>query len=483
MSPGWDARPFIASRHRTVLPDRGPVGSATMTIRLYDTARSEVVELQPREDNKVSFYACGPTVYDLPHLGHGRMMLVYDIFRRYLEYRGFNVHHVSNITDIEDKIINRSKESGVPFEEITTKYEAEWWAAMDRLNIKRPHDTPHATAYVEQMVALIQDLIDAGSAYETDDSIYFSPESVSDYGLLAHQSIDSLRAGARVERDEQKRAPVDFALWKKTDAASGEPVWNSPWGTGRPGWHTECVVMSLDILGEGFDIHAGGLDLCFPHHENERAQAVAWGKTFAKHWMHNGFIEMGGEKMSKSLGNFTTLTDMLNECDPRAYRLLVLRSHYRAPLEVTRDTISDAETAMQRLDDFARRFKDVVPSTAVDDSGAIRLFETTMDDDLDTPGAVAQLFGLVRQANAAADVGDESAARTHANAALVIAGALGLELKRESDAIDDATRELMEQRDAARAAKNWADADALRDALQSLGWTVEDTPEGTRVHR
>jgi cysteinyl-tRNA synthetase len=457
-----------------------------MTIRLYDTARSEVVELQTREPGKVSFYNCGPTVYDLPHIGHGRAMLVFDILRRYLEHRGFEVHQVANITDIEDKIINRSQESGVPYGEITAKYEGEWYSAMDRLGVQRPHDDPHATAYVEQMVELIQDLIDKGAAYETDDSVYFSPETVSDYGLLANQSIESLRAGARVEKDEQKRAPVDFALWKKVPASTGEPVWPSPWGDGRPGWHTECVVMSLGILGEGFDIHAGGLDLCFPHHENERAQAVAWGKTFATHWFHHGFIEMGGEKMSKSLGNFTTLTDMLNETDPRAYRLLVLRSHYRAPMEVTRETIKDAEAAIQRLDALVRRFPEA--RTAEPNFEEIERFQQHMDNDLDTPKGVSIMFGQVRLANVAADdelpgFGETPDWITAAATAWNIATTFGLVLEGASADVDDETRVLMQQRDDARAAKNWAAADDLRDRLQNMGWTVEDTAEGTRVHR
>jgi cysteinyl-tRNA synthetase len=290
-----------------------------------------------------------------------------------------------------------------------------------------------------------------------------------------------LRAGARVESDENKRAPIDFALWKKIDASTGEPVWPSPWGTGRPGWHTECVVMSLDLLGEGFDIHAGGLDLCFPHHENERAQAVAWGKEFATHWMHHGFIEMGGEKMSKSLGNFTTLTAMLDETDPRAYRLLVLRSHYRSPLEVTRDTIKDAETAMQRLDDFGRRFPYANVGNGASD--VLEEFHRLMDEDLDTPKAVALMFNTVREANGDADANNIEAADDKARAVFVMANTFGLMLKIESDAIDHEARVLMEQRDEARAAKDWAQADALRDKLQGLGWTVEDSPSGTRIHR
>jgi len=418
------------------------------------------------------------------------MVLTYDILRRYLEWRGVEVHHVSNITDIEDKIIKRANERGVSTEVITSQYEAEWYSAMDKLNVLRPNQDPHATAYVDQMVELITKLIDDGFAYETSDSVYFQPERVNGYGLLARQSIESLRTGARVEQDEAKQSPIDFALWKKTKDTDGnplagvpqEPSWASPWGNGRPGWHTECVVMSLDLLGDGFDLHAGGQDLAFPHHENERAQAVAAGKTFARHWMHNGFVEMGGEKMSKSLGNFTTLTDLLDRTDPRAYRMLVLRSHYRSPIEVTTETIADAEAALARLDDFARRF-----TSEIDDVGGdptvVETFNAHMENDLDTPQALAVIFTAVREANAGADAGETEAAFAKAKAVLEMTASVGIELKSAAGAMDDRTTELVRRRDEARATKDWAAADSLRNELQLLGWAVEDTSTGTRVHR
>lgn len=454
-----------------------------MDLRLYDTAKDEVVELAQREPGKVSIYACGPTVYDLPHIGHGRMVLTYDIFRRYLESQGIEVEHVSNITDIEDKIINRAKEQGVAPEVITTKYEAEWYAAMDRLGVLRPKHDPHATAYVGRMVELIEELLANGYAYETSDTIYFQPEKVKGYGLLAKQSVDSLRSGARVEQDEEKQSPIDFALWKKVSA--DEPHWESPWGPGRPGWHTECVVMSLDILGDGFDLHTGGQDLMFPHHENERAQAVALGKTFARHWMHNGFVEMGGEKMSKSLGNFTSLTDLLARTDPRAYRLLVLRSHYRSPIEVTPETIADAEAGLGRLDDFARRFfVEGANATEGDfEQSAVDSFNGHMNNDLDTPGAVADVFTLIREANADADAANTESAVKKARAVLVMCAAVGLFPKLTGDAIDDETASLITRRDEARASKNWSEADQLRSQLEALGWTVKDSPTGTQVHK
>ncbi|MGH9075774.1 MAG: class I tRNA ligase family protein, partial [Acidimicrobiales bacterium] len=258
-------------------------------LRLHDTATGQVADLVPREPGKLSMYVCGPTVYEAPHIGHGRAMLVHDLLRRYLEWCGVEVRHVSNVTDIDDKIIQRAAEEGRPPSAVAAEQEAAWWDAVDRLGVARPTDTPHATDYVEAMVEAVADLAAAGFAYETGDGVYLEVGRVDGYGLLARQPLESLRAGARVESAPEKRSPLDFALWKK--ARPGEPSWASPWGDGRPGWHTECVVMSLDLLGDGFDLHTGGLDLRFPHHENERAQAVALGRPFARYWMHHGMVE------------------------------------------------------------------------------------------------------------------------------------------------------------------------------------------------
>ena len=309
-------------------------------------------------------YVCGPTVYDMPHIGHGRANLTFDILRRYLSFTGLTVHHVANVTDVDDNIIKRAAELGRTESDVAAEFEARWWESMDALGDLRPHEIPHATQYIEDMVALVGELVSLGKAYETPDGVYLEVSKVDGYGLLAQQSLESLQVGARVEANEEKRSPLDFALWKK--AKEGEPSWDSPWGPGRPGWHTECVVMSLDLLGEGFDLHGGGQDLKFPHHENERAQAVADGRAFARHWMHNGWVEVEGTKMSKSLGNFTTLPDLLSRHDARAYRLLVLRAHYRSPIEVTPETLADAEKALARLDGLARRFPvaDLLAQTA-----------------------------------------------------------------------------------------------------------------------
>ena len=270
-------------------------------LRLHDTATGTLETITPVDGGPVRLYVCGPTVYGPPHIGHGRLTLVYDVLRRYLESMGTVVRHVSNVTDIDDKIINRANDEGRPWRDIAAECEEAWWSSMDRMGLAKPHETPHATDFVPEMVELIAELADKGAAYELDDGVYLSVAEVPSYGLLAQQSLDSLRAGARVEVVAGKRTPMDFVLWKKVKP--GEPSWPSPWGAGRPGWHTECVVMSLSLLGEGFELHGGGTDLKFPHHENERAQAVALGRQFAAHWMHTGMVEVGGEKMAKSVGN------------------------------------------------------------------------------------------------------------------------------------------------------------------------------------
>jgi cysteinyl-tRNA synthetase len=440
-------------------------------------------------------YVCGPTVYDVPHLGHGRMALVFDVLRRYLLFIGLDVHYVSNVTDVDDNIIKRAARDGLTESEVALEFEAQYWAAIDALGVLRPDDTPHATAYIEQMVALVTDLIGRGVAYETADGVYLNVEQIEGYGLLARQSLDSLRSGARVESTEEKRSPLDFAVWKK--AKEGEPSWESPWGAGRPGWHTECVVMSLDLLGDGFDLHGGGQDLAFPHHENERAQAVAEGRPFARHWVHNGWVVVEGEKMSKSVGNFTSLTDLLERSDGRAYRLLVLRSHYRSPIEVTAETVADAEKGLQRLDTVARRFglpdllaetgrgyvvEGEAPADAIEPN-ALLAFRSHMDNDLDTPGALARIFDLVSAAHSAADAGDEDQGRHLAQTAAALAAALGLALRGATSEIDPASAQVVAARDEARQARDFARADALRDELVALGWTVEDTPSGTAIRR
>ena len=459
-------------------------------LRLHDTACGEVVELRPSRPGELSLYVCGPTVYDVPHIGHGRSVLVYDVLRRFLEWGGLRVHHVSNVTDIDDNIIERARREGRSASEVAVDYERAWWDAVDGLGALRPTQAPRATEYVDRMVELVGRLFERGFAYEAPDGVYFASEQVEGYGLLARQPLDSLRAGARVEAGEGKRSPTDFALWKRS--RPGEPSWESPWGPGRPGWHTECVVMSLDLLGDGFDLHAGGLDLRFPHHENERAQAVALGHTFARHWMHHAFVEVAGQKMSKSLGNFTSLTDMLERADGRAYRLLVLQSHYRSPLEVTAGTVDRAVRSLRGLDNFGLRFADAFAAVAAGgspapheaDTGEVERFRQAMEDDLDTPAATSLLFDLVRRANAAADGGRGAEAGRLAAAAAVIMSALGLAPSLPApDAVPPEVTAALGRLDEARSRRDFATADAIRAELSAQGWTVENTPRGTRVRR
>jgi cysteinyl-tRNA synthetase len=408
--------------------------------------------------------------------------LVYDILRRYLEWSGLEVRLVSNITDIDDKIIDRANREGRPWEEITHKCEDVWFKAMGKLNVQRPTDVPHATDYVESMVEMIGELINRDNAYVTEDGVYLNVLNVPDYGLLAHQSLDDMLSGGgdrEVFGAGNKKNPADFALWKFSKP--GEPAWSSPWGDGRPGWHSECVVMSLDILGEGFDLHCGGMDLKFPHHENERAQAVALGKTFANHWMHNGFVvDTEGEKMSKSLGNVANLLDLLEHYDPRAYRLVLLQTHYRGPVRIGQDNIDASVNALAGLDSFAARTA-AVALGATPDPEVIAKFREFMDNDLDTSSSVALLFETVRRANAALDANDQSASSLAA-AVNEICRAFGLDLKQASDIPADIADKAAAL-DAARAAKDFATADALRTELTAAGWIVETNKAGTTVRR
>ena len=450
-------------------------------LNLHDTATGSVRELALREPGKVGIYLCGPTVYGPAHIGHGRATIVYDVLRRYLEWCGLEVRLVSNITDIDDAIINRANREGRSATEIAVNCEEMWFKAMGAVNVKRPNDVPHATAYVDQMVDMIASLVAKGSAYLVDDGVYLSVESVADYGLLTHQKLTDMLAGGG-DRDvfgaDNKRHPADFVLWKLSKP--GEPSWASPWGDGRPGWHSECVVMSLELLGEGFDLHCGGMDLKFPHHENERAQAVALGKRFANHWMHHNFVvDSENEKMSKSLGNVSNLLDLVEKFDQRAYRMVLLQGHYRSPVQVTLDNITAAEKALARLDSLARAAADL-PS-AEPDEHVLTTFRKRMDDDLDTPAATALLFETVTRVNVAINEGRMHDAASLWAALSSICEAVGLVLNAGGDEIPHDITARALALDAARAAKNFADADRLRSELQDAGYVVETTKDGTRV--
>ena len=458
-------------------------------IRLHDTLAREKVELVPRDPRRISIYVCGPTVYEVPHVGHGRAALVFDVVRRYLEWRGFDVDFVSNVTDVEDKIIARAAEESSTEPEVAQRYEAAYWADMDRLGVRRPDSLPRATAYIDRMVKLVGELVDAGRAYVVEgQGVYFDVAAFPEYGELAHRRLDDLlqSAGARVDVDERKRNPVDFALWKT--AKPGEPAWDSPWGKGRPGWHIECSAMSLDLLGEGFDIHGGGDDLIFPHHENERAQAQGAGHRFARYWIHNGMVMVGAEKMAKSLGNFTTLKDALDAHGPRAMRMAVLQTHYRSPVEIGDEQLSAAGEAVARLDALARRARvaGVRPDAPLDDTAADE-FRSAMDDDFGTPEAMAVVFRLARDTNLAIDDGELDRAASGVATVRELTGALGLELDdgaRETTGADEAEIDaLVRQRDRAREQRDFEAADRIRAELAARGVTLEDTPTGTVWHR
>jgi cysteinyl-tRNA synthetase len=456
-------------------------------VRIRDTLLRDTVELVPRDPGKLSVYVCGPTVYDVPHIGNARTAVVFDVIRRYLEWAGFDVTFVSNVTDVEDKIIARAAEQGRTEPDLAAEYEAVYFDLMDRLNVKRADHRPHATEYIDRMLVLIGELVASGHAYVVpDQGVYFDVAGFDHYGELSHRTMAELResAGARVEVDEAKRSPMDFALWKA--AKPGEPAWDSPWGKGRPGWHIECSAMSLDILGEGFDLHGGGNDLMFPHHENERAQSESAGHSFARHWIHSGMVTIADEKMSKSLGNIVSVDDALAQYGGAAFRLAVLQSHYRRSMDLGPAELDAAAKGVDRLQSLVRRATaaGVDAETAPLDGPTVEQFRAAMDDDFNTPNAMAAVFDAAARANRAIDDGDREAAAVLVRTVLELTGALGLDLRRATSSADDAeVDELVRQRDAARAGKDFATADELRDQLAARGVQLEDTPGGTVWHR
>ncbi len=466
-------------------------------IQLYDTLTMKVQPLAQRDPGKVSFYACGPTVYDHPHLGHARQALTYDVLRRYLEWRGIEVHHVANVTDIDDNIINRANKEGLTEPQVAAQWEAVYIEAMDELDILHPHDRPHATEFVDQMVAFIETLMDNGSAYATDSGVYLRVRSIPGYGDLVHRSFDELAegSGARVEVDEFKEDPLDFALWKS--AKPDEPTWPSPWGPGRPGWHIECVAMSLGILGDGFDLHGGGDDLVFPHHTNERAEAIAAGRPFAQHWLHNAMLNVGGEKMAKSQGNFRTVRDLLDEhpLNARALRLLLLQTHYRKTMEVNAEVMAQARAGIERIDAMVRRAAaaGISLDSTERDPESLEAFSAAMDNDLGTPEAVAVIFDTVRRANTALDASrtsDTATAAVLVATVIDLASALGIRVggppsttSASGSTDDEEIQALVAARSAARETRDFAEADRLRAELTALGIVVEDTPTGSTWHR
>ena len=459
-------------------------------MQIYNTMSRRKEELVPLVPGKISMYACGPTVYDFFHIGNARPFIVFDTLRRYLEYRGYEVTFVQNFTDIDDKMIRRANEEGTTVKELGDRFIREYFVDADALGVKHASVNPRATEHIGEIIALVEKLIEKGHAYPADNGdVYFAVRSFPGYGKLSGQNIDDLENGARVDPTEQKRDPLDFALWK--GEKPGEPSWDSPWGKGRPGWHIECSAMSMSILGESFDIHGGGQDLIFPHHENEIAQSeAATGKPFANYWMHNGYINNNDKKMSKSLGNFFTVRDIAKEYDLQTVRMFMLSVHYRNPVNFARDLIEQADTALKRLHTARERLEEAqrVETTGDDPAFIASLktfkerFDAAMDDDLNTADAIGVLFDLAHACNTFVTVPRGGIAIDAAKELFDrLTDVLGLTPKAKEHTVADEALALLEERQAARKAKNFARADAIRDELKALGYAVEDTPQGPKL--
>lgn len=468
-------------------------------MKLFNTLTRRKEEFVPLEEGKVKMYVCGPTVYNLIHIGNARPMIVFDTVRRYMEYKGYEVNFVSNFTDVDDKIIKKAIEEGVSAEEISSRYIAECKKDMEGMNVKPATTHPLATQEIDGMIEMIQTLVDKGYAYAAKDgTVYFRVKKFKEYGKLSHKNLDDLQSGFRslqVSGEEQKEDPLDFVLWKPKK--EGEPFWHSPWCEGRPGWHIECSVMSKKYLGEEIDIHAGGEDLVFPHHENEIAQSECCnGKTFARYWMHNAFLNIDNRKMSKSLGNFRTVREISEQYDLQVLRFFMLNAHYRSPLNFSADLMEASKNALERITEGAGRLKDRKENAAVSElleeektllveaEGFTSKFEAAMEDDFNTADALAAVFELVKFANT--NVTEESSA-SFAEALLSqmvkLSEVLGLKIIKKEEILDKEIEALIEERQEARKAKNFARADEIRDELLEKGIILKDTREGVKWKR
>ena len=452
-------------------------------MRISDTLTGQKREFTPISGNQVCMYVCGVTPYAPAHVGHAMSYIVFDVVRRYLAYLGYDVRHVQNFTDVDDKLIDRASQANTTVEALSQLFIDDYFKSMDALNILRAHEYPKASQEIPGMVEMISGLIEKGYAYESAGDVYFRVTKDAGYGKLSHRSLDTMRAGARLEVSELKEHPMDFALWKA--AKPGEPTWDSPWGPGRPGWHIECSVMSREYLGPAIDIHGGGQDLIFPHHENEIAQSEAFeggGATFSQFWLHNGLLQLDKEKMSKSQGNLVTVKEALERFTPDAIRLFVLQSHYRSPLSYSEESLQGAERAMSRLRQAVNVAGPEKAGDALDVSPYRERFKTAMDDDFNTPQAVAALFDLARETNRAVEqgrgVGDAQKAMRELGGEV-----LGVTFAEpEADVSDEQLariQALVDKRQALRAERRFADADVVRDELSALGVTLTDAPTGT----
>lgn len=472
-----------------------------MSLRIYNTMERKKVPFEPVQPGKVSMYVCGPTVYDSCHIGHARSVIVFDVILKYLNATGLEVTYVRNFTDVDDKIINRAVQLGIESHEVAERYIKEFYEDMDALNIKRATIEPKATEHIDKIIALIEILLKKEIAYRIDGDIYYSVDKFKDYGKLSGRKLEDMEAGARVEIDERKNNPFDFALWKSQKP--GEPYWESPWGRGRPGWHIECSAMSSAYLGETFDIHGGGKDLIFPHHENEIAQSEgAFEKPFAKYWVHNGFVNINHEKMSKSLGNFLLIKDILKSYHPDSVRLFLLSNHYRSPIDFTDKAMEESEAALDKIYSAIQRVEEIADITGKDfinyPEGYWEKFCESMDDDFNTAKGIGYLFDSVRHINRLLDENSNSdEIKTIINSIYADIRKMGdvigilsepaeiyfnkkktkfIETKDVDPSLIDA---LVKQRFEARKAKDWKKADRIRDKLSGMDVIIEDKPEGS----
>lgn len=462
-------------------------------MKIFNTLTREKEEFKPITEGEVKIYACGPTVYNYIHIGNARPICVFDVLRRYLEYRGYKVTFVQNFTDIDDKIIKKANEEGTDYKTVSEKYIEEFWKDAKGLNFRPATVHPKATENIDKIIEIVSGLIKNGHAYAVDGDVYFSPKTFPEYGKLSHQPLEELEAGARIMVGDIKRDPMDFALWKA--AKPGEPYWDSPWGKGRPGWHIECSAMVCRYLGETIDIHCGGQDLIFPHHENEIAQSECFtGKPFAHYWMHNGYINVDNVKMSKSLGNFFTVRDVAEKYGYEPIRYLMISSSYRSPINYSVDIIEQCKASLQRLytcrDGIDFEIKNASDGELDENIKAqfdkrVEQFIKAMDDDLNTADGIAGVFELARDINTLV-VGKGVTKATAEYAAKIfdeLTGVLGLVYNRKTETLDEDIDAMIEARTKARKEKNWAEADRIRDELKAMGIVLEDTAQGVKWHR
>jgi len=469
-------------------------GQEKLTIRVFNTVTRKKEEFVPVNENKVGIYACGPTVYDYFHIGNARIFIVFDVIRRYLRWRGYEVKFVQNFTDIDDKMINRANELGITVAELAERYIKAYFEDVQALGVEPADFHPKATEQITEMVALIQTLIEKGMAYDVDGDVYFHTPAFERYGELSNQPLSELVSGARVDVDERKKHPLDFALWKKQKP--GEPAWESPWSKGRPGWHIECSVMASKYLGETLDIHGGGPDLIFPHHENEKAQSEgATGKKFAKYWLHAGYLNINQEKMSKSLGNFMTVREIRKTVNPEVVRFFMLSAHYRNPINYSTELLQQSASGLGRLNNVVYNLRDLLEKLPQDEAETLDVqeklavllayrnrFIAVMDDDFNTADGLAVLFDLARETNAYLQNREPSRLVVEKTLAFFeeVGSVLGFFVRKEDKELDAKVNALIDGRQAAREAKDWVAADAIRAKLQDMGIVLEDTPQGIR---